>query len=247
MTPHPPTPPTPPTHPIPPAPPNSPSFPSRPSPGEVTRLLDASRRGDPSARDRLVALLYAELHRMARSHMRGERAGHTLGATGLVNETFLRLFKQPTNDAPEPPPADPDPAPTNPGPPHQHTGPLWSSRAAFFAAAAAAMRRVLVDHARARNAQKRGGRARPAHIEADALAAADSLDPADFLALDDAISRLQHVDPRAAEVVRLRFFAGQDIRSVAQLRGVSERTVKRDWEFARAWLRQTLDADPEPA
>ena len=193
-----------------------------PEPGDVTRLLSASASGDVAARDRLVELVYAEVHRMARGRMQGERPEHTLGATGLVHETFLKLFKHPAQ------------------------GPrmIWSDRQAFFSAAATAMRRVLVDHARARDAEKRGGKARNARIEADALVAANSMSSAEFLSLDHAISRLEEVDARAAEVVRLRFYAGRDIKELAELLGVSDRTVKRDWEFARAWLFDHLGEQP---
>ena len=180
----------------------------------MTQLLAASAGGDPIARDRVVEIVYAEIHRMARGQMRGERAEHTLGATGLVHETFLKLFKTPS----------------------QGDGMVWGDRRAFFSAAATAMRRVLVDHARARNAEKRGGPGRLARIEADAVAAATSMHPSDFLSLDEAVSRLEEVDARAADVVRLRFYAGRENKEVAELLGVSDRTVKRDWEFARAWL-----------
>lgn len=189
--------------------------------GDVTRLLSASAEGDRGARDRLVEVVYAEIHRMALGQMRGERPAHTLGATGLVHETFLKLFKTPAQGA----------------------GMLWSDRRAFFSAAATAMRRVLVDHARSRNAQKRGGRGREARLEVDAVAAANSLSPSDFLSLDESISRLEGVDARAAEVVRLRFFAGREIKEVAELLDVSDRTVKRDWEFARAWLFDIMRQD----
>jgi RNA polymerase sigma factor (TIGR02999 family) len=194
-----------------------------PDPGEVTRLLAASADGSTTARDRLVAILFNELHSMARARMRGERAGHTLGATGLVNETYLRLFRyaQPDGEAAQP----------------------WANRAVFFSAAATAMRRILIEHARARKAAKRGGDVRPtsAPLHADAVAAAESMNPDDFLALDEAISRLEQVDHRAAEVVRLRFFAGQSIEEVAAILGTSDRTIKRDWQFARAWLHDVFD------
>jgi RNA polymerase sigma factor (TIGR02999 family) len=196
---------------------------SSPSPGEVTRLLAASAEGSADARDRLVAILFHELHAMARARMRGERVDHTLGATGLVNETWLRLFRY----------AQPDGEPSRP----------WANRAVFFAAAATAMRRILIEHARAKKAAKRGGGARPvtAPLHADAVEAAETMDPGDFLALDEAISRLEQVDTRAAEVVRLRFFAGQSNEEVAAILGTSERTIKRDWQFARAWLHDAFD------
>ena len=186
---------------------------------DVTVLLAASASGEVEARDQLAGILHAELHAMARARMRGERPDHTLGATALVNETFLRLFQ--TADHAE---AQADLS--------------WRDRHAFFAAAATAMRRVLIDHARARATIKRGGNERPRTLvlEADAVAAAQSLAPGDFLALDEAMARLESVDDRAAEVTRLKFFAGLDSNEIAELLGVSSRTVKRDWEFAKAWL-----------
>ena len=194
----------------------------RPTPGEVTRLLEESAKGNVDARDRLVSILFGELHVMARNRMNDERADHTLGATALVNETFLRLFKY----------VEPDANPAEP----------WANRKSFFSAAAVAMRRILIEHARARKAQKRGGDllhvAEP--IYADAVEAASSMAPDQFLALDEAITALEQIDARAAEVVRLRFFAGQAVEEIASILGTSDRTVKRDWQFARAWLRDAM-------
>ena len=195
---------------------------------DVTVLLAASASGEVEARDRLAGMLHAELHSMARARMRGERPDHTLGATALVNETFLRLFQTAENA-------------------QSHTDLSWRDRHAFFAAAATAMRRVLSDHARARATTRRGGGDRPRAliVEADAVAAAQSLDPGDFLALDEAMARLESVDDRAAEVTRLKFFAGLDSNEIAELLCVSSRTVKRDWEFAKAWLGAFLADDQE--
>ena len=193
-----------------------------PADGDITRLLGASAGGSRDARDRLVEIVYGELHAMARSRLRGERGDHTLGATALVNETYLRLFRVAGEDA----------------------APSFSDRAAFFSAAATAMRRILVDHARSKAAVKRGGprSERGMRITLDVLDAAESLEPRDLLSLDEAISRLEQVDERAARVVRLRFYAGQGIEAIAEMLGVSDRTIKRDWEFARAWLRQEIGA-----
>ncbi|MEO1511454.1 MAG: ECF-type sigma factor, partial [Planctomycetota bacterium] len=144
--------------------------------GEITRLIAESSGGSDAARDRLTSILYAELHGMARSRMRGERPDHTLGATGLVNETYLRLFRSTGAD-------------------HGDAGLPWRDRRAFFAAAATAMRRILIDHARAKKSDKRGGKRlkEGARIEADAVAAAESLDPSDYIALDEAIDRLEQI------------------------------------------------------
>jgi RNA polymerase sigma-70 factor (ECF subfamily) len=202
---------------------NEPAAPRDTPAGDVTRMLSASAAGDELARDQLLELVYHELHRMAQARMRGERANHTLGATALVNEAYLKLVRSLDADA--------------------ATQPAYTDRHSFFNAAAAAMRRILIDHARARGSQKRAGRDPHAQrrIPLDLLHASTAVDAADLLSLDDAISRLQQVDPRAAEVVRLRFFAGQDLDTVAELLNVSSRTIKRDWEFARAWLQQVLD------
>ncbi len=193
--------------------------------GEITRLLSDSAAGALDARDRLIAVVYQELHTMARARMRDERPGHTLGATALVSETYLRLFRVAGVDGPDQLP--------------------WADRAAFFGAAATAMRRILVDHARAKASQKRGGdagRSASRRIALDAVEVVETLSPEEFLSLDEAISRLEQIDARAAQVVRLRFFAGQEIAAVAELLNVTDRTIKRDWEFARAWLMQALDS-----
>ncbi len=207
-----------------------PAPPSQPDPpgSEITRLLGASADGSREARDRLVEIVYSELHAMARSRLRSERADHTLGATGLVNETYLRLFRVAGDRTVE--------------------VPDFSDRAAFYAAAATAMRRVLIDHARSKAAANRGGprRDRGSRVSLDAIDAAETLDPQDLLSLDEAISRLEQVDERSARVVRLRFYAGQPIEAIAEMLGVSDRTIKRDWEFARAWLRDAI-ADEQTA
>jgi RNA polymerase sigma factor (TIGR02999 family) len=198
-------------------------------PGEVTLLLEQARLGSDSARDRLLEIVYDELMIVARSHMRGERSDHTLGATGLVNESYLRLFRA-TGAA-------------EPG--SEADGSSFAHRHAFYKAAATAMRRILIDHARARVATKRGGgRGRSAiggPVSLDVLEASSSADPADLLSLDDALCRLEGEDERAASVVRLRFYAGRSVDEIADVLGVSSRTVKRDWEFARARLQQLME------
>ena len=199
---------------------------SLPPSDDITRLLSDSASGDERARARLVELLFTELHTLARVQMASEKGGHTLGATALVSEAYLKLFR---------PGAGEGGSPVEP----------WADRRAFFAAAVTAMRRVLVDHARARLTKKRGGSSRRPmpNFDADAVAAAESLEPAEFLSLDEAISRLHEVDERAAQVTRLRFFAGLSVEAVAELLEVSDRTVLRDWNFARAWLRDALLED----
>ncbi len=180
----------------------------------VTRLLDATRRGDATAFDRLLPLLYAELHDIAARHMRGERPDHTLQPTALVHEAFLRL----TGGAPI----------------------RYDDRTHFLRAASQAMRRVLVDHARARNAAKRAGALRVTLDEA-IVGRDDRI--IDLLVLDDALTRLAAAEPRWAQVVELRFFGGLEIPEVAEALGVSPATTKRDWQFAKAWLARALRTD----
>jgi RNA polymerase sigma factor (TIGR02999 family) len=187
-----------------------------PSPTDITRLLREAGADDPHARDALLPLVYDELKRIARRRMHGERTGHTLQATALVHEAWLRLA------------GGEDVA--------------WASRAHFYAAAAEAMRRILVEHARGRERIKRGGglRRQPLSV-ADLAAEADS---GEILALDEAIGRLEQEDARAARIVRLRFYAGLSVDETAAALGLSRRTVLREWAFARAWLYRSL-AGPE--
>jgi RNA polymerase sigma-70 factor (ECF subfamily) len=187
--------------------------------GEVTALLESAAGGSISDRDRLFQIVYDELRVIARSHMRGERDDHTLGATALVNESYLRLFRI---------------AGQSPSTAFEH-------RHAFYKAAATAMRRILIDHARARAAGKRTDPRQTGPISVDLLQASMQADPHDLLSLDEAISRLEQEDERAASVVRLRFFGGRQIEEIAEVLGVTARTIKRDWEFARARLQQFLE------
>lgn len=188
-----------------------------PAPTEqVTRLLNAVAAGDQQAPEELFRLIYDQLRAIARKRMSSERPDHTLEATALVNEAYFRLLGKP--------------------------GTSWSGRGHFFAAAAQAMRQILIDHARAHNADKRGG-GRMALSIGSVVDLAATADHSGFLALDDAILRLEKVDAQAAAVVRLRFFAGLNEQAVAESLNVSERTVRRDWAFARGWLRDALERD----
>jgi len=198
------------------------AVPSTPSPPEdATVLMNAAAGGDKAAADRLLPLVYEQLRKAAQMGLAGERAGHTLQATALVHEAYLRLV-----------------------------GPRdlsWQSRAHFYAAAAEAMRRVLLDHAKARGRVKRGGGLGRIDLDDAAtlggpVAEDDGPDRGDVIALDDAIRRLASRDPRMAEVVRLRFYAGLEISQVAFVLGVSERTVKSDWAFAKAWLEREMSS-----
>jgi len=174
----------------------------------MTMLIEELRQGNTAARDELVARVYPELRRIAAHYMRQERPGHTLRTTGLINEMYLRLFGGNQVD--------------------------WQNRAHFFAAVAREMRHILVDYARARNAQKRGDGGLAISLT-DADVVTDER-PESVLALDEALSRLESIDPRASRVVELRYFTGLSERETAEAIGVSLSTLKRDWNFARAWL-----------
>jgi len=174
----------------------------------ITALLVQSGSGNREAEARLIAKVYDELRRIAKRLMASEKAGHTLQASGLVNEAYLRLFDTPRME--------------------------WQSRAHFFAVAAQQMRRLLVDYARAGLAEKRGGgRMKLSLTEVKGLAA-----PSEeaLLDLDAALHRLEALDPRAARIVELRYFGGATEQETAEVAGVSIATVKRDWDFARTWL-----------
>lgn len=184
-----------------------------PAMSEITDVLTTLRHADrASALERILPLVYDELRVLARAHLRHERPDHSLRATALVHEAYLRLLGD-----------------------HR---PAWNDRRHFFRAAAEAMRRILIEHARRRGRVKRGGGRVRVALESADLAAEQDLE--DLLALDDAFRRLDKQDPRAADVVRLRFFAGLSVAETAEALDLSERTVKREWTFARAWLYDAL-------
>lgn len=182
------------------------------------QLLDNAGKGDRSAAEKLLPLVYDELRRVAQRQLASERRGHTLQATALVHEAYLKLVGP--RDLP------------------------WQNRAHFFAAAAEAMRRILIDHARAKAAAFRGGPdARRAAIDLTSLPDPDSeRESAGFLILDAAISRLEEVDREVASVVRLRYFAGLTIEETAESLALSTATVKRAWAFARGWLKDAIES-----
>jgi len=182
-------------------------------PHDLTRWLDALGAGDTAALDEIVRVLYDELRTLARSRLRAERAEHTLSATALVNEVYLKLAA------------------------HDRIG--AASRTQFMAVAANTMRRILVDYARTRKRRKRGGGEKPIPLE-EVEPFLSEKEADEILALDDAIARLAERNPRAAEVVERRFYAGLSIEEIAELLGVSDRTVRRDWLAARAWLRKEV-------
>lgn len=183
-----------------------------PSAHDITRLLQAWSEGDHGALERLVPLVYEELHRLAHRYMARERPGHTLQTSALLNEAYLRLVNSPK--------------------------PSWQNRAHFFAVSAQAMRRILVDWARSRQAMKRGGEAPPLELD-EALVAADG-SGTDLVALDDALKALAALDPRKSAVVEQRFFGGLSVEETAEVLKVSPETVMRDWKFAKSWLRREL-------
>jgi len=183
---------------------------------DVTRLLSAIEQGDPAAAERLLPLLYQELRRLAAQKLAREKPGQTLDATALVHEAYLRLVGG-------------------------DRAPHWNSRRHFFAAAAEAMRRILVERARARGSLKRGGGRE--RLDLDDLTFASPERPDDLLALDEALAGLAAVEPQAAELVHLRYFAGQTMSAAADMLGLSLRSTHRLWAYARAWLLQELERD----
>lgn len=180
---------------------------------EITRLLERSREGDTHAAERLLPLVYDELRRMAQSYLVSERKGHTLDATALVHEAYMKLVAQ-----------------------HDHN---WRHRGDFFGVAAKAMRRILVDHARTKKAKKRGGSQRQVPLD-DEIAWFETRD-IELANLDEALDRLASIDREAVHLIELRFFAGLSVAQVAKLRGQAVRSTERDWTHAKAWLRTELE------
>jgi RNA polymerase sigma factor (TIGR02999 family) len=180
----------------------------------LTRLLQAWQQGDAPAGEQLVPLVYAELRRIARLKLGAERGGHTLQPTALVHEVWLRLMQQ--------------------------HGAGWQNRAQFFAIAAQAMRRILVDHARRRQAAKRGSGEAPVDVDELADVLASPVPDEQLVALDAALERLSALDDRQAKVVELRFFGGLSVEETGDLLGLSPTTVKREWATARLWLMRAI-------
>lgn len=187
--------------------------------GEVTLLLQRIRTGDASAAERLLPLVYGELHRLAAGYMRRERKDHTLQPTALIHEAYLRLAHDDVN---------------------------WQNREHFIAVAAGVMRHVLVDYARAHRSQGRGGERRRVDLEEDVAVTQQRSD--EVLALDTVLEKLALEHPRQARIVELKYFGGLGVEEIAGAMGVAERTVKRDWALARVWLYRELQQDGrEPA
>lgn len=183
---------------------------------DVTRLLAELQAGDADAGDRLARAVYREIHVLAESALRREAPGHTLQPTEIVHETFMRLIGQ------------------------RHVE--WKSRAHFYGVASQAIRRILVDHARRRRAAKRDHGIR---VTLDESAPARSTEPIDLLVVEEVLEKLAAMDPRQASVVEMRFFGDLEIEEIAEALGVSPATVKRDWTFARAFLRRELERASE--
>jgi RNA polymerase sigma factor (TIGR02999 family) len=185
---------------------------------EITHILRAAQRGDADATGKLMSLVYDELRRLAASRLAQERPGQTLQATALVHEAYLRLVGQ------------------KPG---QH----WEHRGQFFAAAAEAMRRILVDRARHKQTLKHGGSMKRSASLPDELSGKEPVEPLEILAIHEALDQLAARSPRKAELVKLRYFLGCTIEEAAELLGIAPATAEEDWTFARAWLRKHLQAD----
>jgi RNA polymerase sigma factor (TIGR02999 family) len=181
-------------------------------PGEVTQILLEFRQGNRDAQDRLIPLVYRELRRIAGAHLRRETAEHSLQPTALVHEAYLRLIDIRQVE--------------------------WQDRAHFFSIASTLMRRILVDHARARGANKRGSGSETLELDENLLSAPGR--SPEILALDDALTQLATLDQRQAKIVELRFIVGLTEEEIAEVLGMSVRTVKRDWRFAKAWLYKEL-------
>jgi RNA polymerase sigma factor (TIGR02999 family) len=182
--------------------------------GSVTRLLHDLRNGDTTAEGKLIPLVYNELRKLAAHYMRRERPDHTLQATALVHEAFMRLTEQ--RDV------------------------SWQGKAHFFGVASQLMRRILIDHARGRLRAKRGGGGQKLSFDENLLLTDARSE--ELLAVDESLDRLAKLDPRQARIVELRFFGGLSVEEVAEVVGISSKTVKRDWSLAKAWLYQELVA-----
>lgn len=190
---------------------------SPPSPPQITALLTAWRAGDESALEQLLPLVERELYRLAEQHMRGEKAGHTLQTTALINEAYLRLANQ------------------------QSIG--WQDRTHFFAAVSQVMRHVLVDYARRHGRAKRGGGAVQVPLNEAAVMSVER--SAELIALDEALKQLATLDARQARVVELRYFSGLTVEETAEVLKISPVTVMREWRTAKAWLRRELEGKGE--
>ena len=184
---------------------------------EVTQVLRDWNSADGSAAERLIPLVYDELRRLARQYLQRERSDHTLQATGLVHEAYLRLVDQ--------------------------SSVTWQNRAHFFGVAAQAMRRILVDHARSHRAEKRGGDREKLEFDEALLPSGERA--VDLIALDDALRALEKLDARQSQIVELRFFGGLTNEEIGEALDISPRTIKREWRLAKAWLRRQISGEDD--
>lgn len=184
-------------------------------PQNITELLVEGSKGNKAALDQLLPFVYDELRRQAARYLRRERAGHTLQTTALIHEAYIRLIDQKKVQ--------------------------WQNRAQFFGIAAQLMRRILVDHARARKRSKRGGSNIQVSLEPAMAVTQDQ--ELDLVALDEALERLAQIDPQQSKIVELRFFSGMSVEETAEVLGISPATVKRDWSVAKAWLHREISGD----
>lgn len=184
---------------------------------EAREVLNSAARGDAAAKQQLNTRVYAELRQLAASFLNREQPGHTLRPTGLVHEAFVKMVGQHNVD--------------------------FQGRTHFFALAAQAMRRILVDHARKKKRIKRGGQLKRVSFEEELVISPDNDE--DLLAVDEVLNRLSELDPRQAQIVEMRFFGGMTVTEVAEFMGLSRRTIEREWTMARAWLRQQLSEEDQ--
>ena len=190
-----------------------------PPPKEVTQLLLDWNNGDKAALDKLVPLVYKEMKRLAAHYMRRERPGQTIQTTALVNEAYIRLV--------------------------DYKRMRWQDRSHFFAVAAQVMRRILVERARSRHQAKRGGGAQKVSLDETAMLSDERSE--ELLALDDALMRLEALDPRKSRIIELRFFGGLNIEETAEVIGLSPTTIQREWRSARAWLYRVISGGSDEA
>jgi RNA polymerase sigma factor (TIGR02999 family) len=189
---------------------------------DITQILSAIEQGDPHAAEQLLPLVYDELRKLAAQKLAHEKPGQTLQATALVHEAYLRLVANVGNES----------AVAQPG---------WDSRGHFFAAAAEAMRRILVEKARRKQRLRHGGGLQKQPLEENEPAIASPVDGIDLLALSEALDRLEAASPRRAQLVKLRYFAGFTLPEVAQMLGISQSTAEADWTYAKTWLKREIE------
>ena len=188
----------------------------------ITQILSAIERGEPNAADQLMPVVYHELRQLAARRLAREKPGQTLQATALVHEAYLRLVAEPSRQS-------------------ESAEPRWETRGHFFAAAAEAMRRILIEKARRKHRTRHAGHLQKVPLEGNEPAVPAPLEALDLLALSDALDRLEAASPRRARLVKLRYFAGLTLPEAAQMLGVSQSTVEADWTYAKAWLKREMD------